>query len=101
MIAWEVYMDIAALHRQGHSQRAIAKKLGIHRNTVKNHIQQGQTPQYQKGKRQQSVLGFGRPLNYNFLKFFALLQLKLLGGGDAFTPRCRNTNRRLRDARLF
>ena len=34
MIAWEVYMDIVALHRQGHSERAIARKLGIHRNTV-------------------------------------------------------------------
>jgi len=56
MIAWEVYMDIVALHRQGYSERAIAKKLGIHRNTVQKHIQQGQTPQYQKGKRQESIL---------------------------------------------
>ena len=56
MITWEVYMDIVALHRQGHSERAIARKIGIHRNTVKKHIQEGQTPQYQKGKRQKSIL---------------------------------------------
>jgi len=29
MISTEVYMDIAALKRQGHSLRWIAKKLGI------------------------------------------------------------------------
>ena len=56
MISWEVYMDIVALHRQGHSERAIARKTGIHRNTVKKHIQEGQTPHYQKGKRQESIL---------------------------------------------
>ena len=31
MIAWEDYMDIVTLHRQGLSERAIARKLGIHR----------------------------------------------------------------------
>ena len=35
MIITEVFMDILALHRQGYSMRWIAKKLGIHRNTVK------------------------------------------------------------------
>ena len=44
MISWEVYMDIVALHRQGHSERAIARKIGIHRNTVKKHIQEGKRP---------------------------------------------------------
>jgi transposase len=56
MIAWEVYMDIVALHRQGHSDRAIARKLGVHRNTVKKYIHEGQTPQYHKGKRKESTL---------------------------------------------
>jgi transposase len=56
MIAWEVYMDIVALHRQGHSERAIARKLGIHRNTVKKYSQLGQTPQYKKGKCRESIL---------------------------------------------
>jgi len=35
MISMEVFMDIFALRRQGFSLRYIAKKLGIHRNTVK------------------------------------------------------------------
>ena len=35
MIAMEVFMDILALRRQGMSMRSIAKRLGIHRNTVK------------------------------------------------------------------
>ena len=34
MISTEVFMDILALHRQGHSMRWIAKKLGIHRDTA-------------------------------------------------------------------
>ncbi len=38
MITAEVFMDIISLHRQGVSMRSIAKKLGIHRNTVKKHI---------------------------------------------------------------
>ncbi len=56
MIAWEVYMDIVALHRQGLSERAIARKLGIHRNTVKKYIRSGQTPKYKKKKRRDSIL---------------------------------------------
>ena len=56
MIAWEVYMDIVALHRQGLSERKISEKLSIHRNTVKKYIQEGQTPQYKKGKRRESIL---------------------------------------------
>ena len=38
MITTEAFMDIISLHRQGFSMRAIAKKLGIHRRTVKKHI---------------------------------------------------------------
>lgn len=56
MITTEAFMDIISLHRQGFSMRAIAKKLGIHRNTVKKHIT-GQTfPEYRKSKRQESIL---------------------------------------------
>jgi len=35
MITTEVYMDIRAYKHQGHSLRWIARKLGIHRKTVK------------------------------------------------------------------
>lgn len=56
MITPEVFMDIISLHRQGLSMRAIAKKLGIHRNTVKKHIEKNRFPQYRKCKRQESIL---------------------------------------------
>jgi DNA-binding CsgD family transcriptional regulator len=44
MISEEVFMDIIALRRQGYSMRAIAKKLGIHRNTVKRHLESKSFP---------------------------------------------------------
>ncbi|MGA8243208.1 MAG: IS21 family transposase [Desulfobacterales bacterium] len=50
-------MDILAFHRQGHSMRWIAKKLGIHRDTVKKYIFQKKQPQYRKQKRRESILG--------------------------------------------
>jgi transposase len=56
MIAWEDYMDIVTLHRQGLSERAIARKLGIHRNTVKKYIQEKQPPEYKKSQRRDSIL---------------------------------------------
>ena len=48
MITTEVFMDIIAMHRQGMSMRLIAKKLGIHRNTVKKHITGNRFPHYRK-----------------------------------------------------
>jgi len=56
MVSKEVFMDIISLHRQGLSMRAIARKLGIHRNTVKRHIEAKMLPQYQKRKRKASIL---------------------------------------------
>lgn len=62
MISTEVFMDILALHRQGHSMRWIAKKLGIHRNTVKKYITQKKLPQYRKQKRRESILAPFHPM---------------------------------------
>ncbi len=56
MITTEAFMDIVSLHRQGFSMRAIAKRLGTHRNTVKRHIEGNAFPQYHKTKRQGSIL---------------------------------------------
>ena len=67
MITKEVFMDIISLHRQGLSMRAIAKKLGIHRNTVKRHIEGNTFPQYRKNKRQKSVLDPYRQIIDDFL----------------------------------
>jgi len=49
-------MDIVALHRQGHSIRFIAKKLGMHRNTVRKFIEGRRFPAYDRNKRGISIL---------------------------------------------
>ena len=47
MISIEELMTIKILHQQGHSQREIAKQLGISRNTVKKYLQRDEDqPQY-------------------------------------------------------
>jgi len=56
MISTEVFVDILALHRQGHSMRWIAKKLAIHRNTVKKYITEQKQPKYRKKQRRESIL---------------------------------------------
>lgn len=48
-------MDIWALKRQGYSIRAIAKKLGLHRKTVKKYLETGEFPAYRKVKRKSAL----------------------------------------------
>lgn len=50
-------MDIIAMHRNGYSIRKIAKLHGIHRDTVKRHLESNSFPEYQKEKRKISILG--------------------------------------------
>ena len=49
-------MDIIAMHRSGLSVRNISRTLGIHRKTVKKHIEAGAFPQYHKRKSVISIL---------------------------------------------
>jgi transposase len=51
MITKENYMDIWTLHKHGFSQRAIAKKLRISRNTVKKYLHSQEQPQYRNSQR--------------------------------------------------
>lgn len=67
MISVEVCMDILSLHRQGMSNRVIAKKLGIHRNTVKKYIEKGGLPAYKENNRQTSILDPYRQLIDDYL----------------------------------
>lgn len=39
MVTFETVMEIKILHKQGMSSRAIARELGISRNTVKRYLQ--------------------------------------------------------------
>lgn len=56
MILREVFMDVIALHRQGYSIRAIARKLGIHRATVKKHLEDPSFPKYERRTERGSIL---------------------------------------------
>jgi transposase len=56
MISKEGFMEITSLKRNGYSVRKIAKTLGIHRNTVKRHLESGEFPQYRKTRRRDSIL---------------------------------------------
>jgi len=56
MISKEVFMDIKAMHRNGKSIRAIAKELGLHRKTVREHLKSEDFPSYRKVKRMDSIL---------------------------------------------
>ena len=67
MISMEGFMDIIALHRQGMSMRAIARKLGVHRDTVKKHIESGVMPRYAKSARRHSILDPYRQLIDDYL----------------------------------
>jgi len=46
MVGKEECMEIWALKRQGYSSRAIARKLGIHRKTVKKYLENREFPRY-------------------------------------------------------
>lgn len=67
MIKMEGFMDIITLHRQGLSQRKIAEKLGLHRNTVKKYIESNALPAYNKSVRQGSILDSYRQLIDDYL----------------------------------
>lgn len=56
MILKEVFMEIKAMHRNGKSIRAIAKELGLHRQTVKKHLAEDEFPRYDKIQRRESIL---------------------------------------------
>lgn len=68
MISLEVFMDIFSLRNQGFSMRAIAKKLGIHRNTVKKYLESKALPAYRKTKRRPSKLDPYRQMIRDLLK---------------------------------
>ncbi|EAN4434482.1 transposase, partial [Salmonella enterica] len=47
MVTFETVMEIKILHKQGMSSRAIARELGISRNTVKRYLRaQSEPPKY-------------------------------------------------------
>ena len=55
MVGKEECMEIWALKRQGFSNRAIARKLGIHRKTVSKYLGDKEFPKYRTVKRQSAL----------------------------------------------
>lgn len=62
VITREVFMDIKAMNRDGLSIRKIAKITGLHRKTVKRHLESASLPEYHKKKRKGSILDPYRPM---------------------------------------
>jgi len=62
VITREVYMDIKAMSREGLSVRRIARITGLHRKTVKRHLESASLPEYRKKKRKESILDEYRPM---------------------------------------
>lgn len=56
MITSEVFMDILALKKNGHSIRFIARKLGMHRKTVTKYLATREFPKYTRTTTKASVL---------------------------------------------
>lgn len=52
MLTLEERMEVHILHKQGLSQRAIAKELGMSRNTVKRHLHSSGEPKYSQRQTQ-------------------------------------------------
>lgn len=62
MISKEELMNIQVLHQQGYSQRAIAKQLGISRNTVKKYLTSSPAePEYSSRAKTDSKLDVYKP----------------------------------------
>ena len=56
MITREVFMDIKVMHRNGLSMRRIARMTGLHRLTVKRHVERDSFPEYHRTKTRTSLL---------------------------------------------
>lgn len=57
MITFEIRMEIKVLHKRGMSIRAIARELGISRNTVRSHLKaKSEKPQYSSRPASSSLL---------------------------------------------
>jgi len=62
VITREVFVDIKAMNRNGLSIRRIAKITGLHRKTVKRHLESTSLHEYHKTKRKGSILDPFRPM---------------------------------------
>lgn len=105
MKTWEVQMDIFALRRQGFSFRAIAHKLGIHRDTVKKYLQENRpaAERHRKNHKesvlapfQQTIEDYLRQDNYRSTWLYnQILKMGYSGGYDTVKNFARGIKSRL------
>lgn len=88
MVGKEECMEIWALKRQGYSHRAIARKLGIHRQTVKKYLDSHEFPVYRAMKRSSVLTPYARMIeewlsteDYKATRVHELLQHQGYTGG--------------------
>jgi transposase len=62
MLPQESWMDIKVLKAQGYSQRAVARKLGVHRDTVRRVWDESEPRKYQRASRASKLDGFKEQL---------------------------------------
>jgi transposase len=58
MLPQESWMDIKVLKAQGYSQRAVARKLGVHRDTVRRVWHESEPRKYRRGPRRSKLDSF-------------------------------------------
>lgn len=94
MITKEKFMDIWSLHKQGFSQRAIAKKLGLSRNTVSKYLASGEKPQYKAVERHSELEPYHQMIedllsweNYSASRIHGLIQNSGFKGSYQSTKR--------------
>lgn len=73
MISIDKWTTIRTLHKEGHSKRAIAKMMGVSRNTVKRALRAEEVPKYKRAPRENKLLS-----GYED-KVFEMMEQKLIG----------------------
>jgi transposase len=108
MIIPEEVMTIRSLKKQGYSEREIARKTGLHRETVKKYLDSGELPIYKKINRQ-SKLDMFKPLiegwlsqeNYQASRIHELLMCEGFEGSYDVVQRHVKTIKEKRDRAAY
>lgn len=104
MIIPEEVMNIRSLEKQGYSKRAIARMVGLHRNTVDKYLTEGELPLYKKVNRKSNldtfkplILGWLSQENYQATRIHELLVCEGFEGSYDIVQRYVKTIKEKRD----
>lgn len=101
----EEVMNIRSLTKQGYSTRAIARMTGLHRETVKKYLTQGQIPIYSSQQRKSILIPYQGLINgwlsqqdYQASRIHELLQCQGFGGSYDIVQRYVKSVKEQRDS---